>query len=82
MAEQKQQVKSADVVRVTSLIVVGDKEYQPNTLVKNLPESSIKSLLGAGHISADAKGIEYCKDELKQEVIDHTKKPEPKQEKE
>lgn len=73
----KTQAKSADIVRVTSMIKVGEKQYKPNQLVKNLPDSELKVLLEKKRVSDCEAGIKYCKDELKAEVFDHTAKPAP-----
>lgn len=67
--------KTPSLVRITSIINVDDKSYQPNDLVKNLPEATTKELLKKGRVSACEAGIEYCKKELKAEVKDHTAKP-------
>lgn len=74
----KSAIKSADTVRVTSMISVGEKKYQPNDLVKNLPDAELKVFAEKGRVSTCEAGIKYCKDELKAEVIDH--KAEPKTE--
>lgn len=72
----KKTVKSGDVVRVTGAFVIGEKLYQANTLVKNLPEADLQAQLKAGRVSDDAAGLEYCKQKLKAVVRDHTAKPE------
>ncbi|MEY8205450.1 MAG: hypothetical protein RPR40_10280 [Bermanella sp.] len=69
----KSKIKPGDVVRVTGVFQVADKIFQPNTLIKNLPEVELKIHLAAGRISADVNGIKYCKDVLKVEVVDYSK---------
>jgi len=71
----KSTVKSADVVRVTSMINVGQKSYQPNDLVKNLPAADLEGLIKKGRVSTCEAGIKYCTEELKAVPIDHTAKP-------
>ncbi|MEY8205409.1 MAG: hypothetical protein RPR40_10075 [Bermanella sp.] len=70
----KKTLKSGDTVRVTGVISIGERTYQPNTLVKNLPEADLNTNLKAGRISADEKGIKYCQEELKAKVVDHKAK--------
>ncbi len=68
-------LKSSDVVRVTTLILVDGKTYQPNQLVKNIPEKILNSCGDKKQVSNCEAGIAYCKDQLKAEVVDHTAKP-------
>ena len=76
MADKK--AKAADVVRITSIIDVDGKRYQPNQLVKNLPQAVLDACLQRSQISTCEAGVEYCKKELKADVIDHAAKPEEK----
>tara|TARA_B110000196_G_scaffold317906_1_gene332079 strand:- start:11729 stop:11980 length:252 start_codon:yes stop_codon:yes gene_type:complete len=81
MANKKEN-KITDTVRITSAIQIDGKAYEPNQLVKNLPEKALEELVLLNRASTSKEGIEYCEKELKVKVVDHTAKPTEKTEKE
>lgn len=79
--EKKAKLTGKETARITSIVMVGGKTYQPNQLVKNLPAKELQELIENQSATLSDADIKYCKEELKAEVIDHTAKPEPKAEK-
>ena len=68
-----------ETARITTVIEVDGKTYQPNQLVKNIPEKQLAPLIELCRVSIKKEDIKYCEDELKAEVVDHTAKPTEKE---
>ena len=64
-----------EIARITTVIEVDGKKYQPNQLVKNIPEKQLTTLVDLCRVSIKKEDVDYCKEELKAEVLDHTAKP-------
>ncbi len=70
MADDKK-VKSGDIVRVLSVIACDGITYQPNQLVKDLPEEHLAVFLKSHYVTANQADIEYCQNKLKAKVVNH-----------
>ena len=73
--EKKVKCTGKETARITSMVQVGEKLYQPNQLVKNIPAEELEELVLIGRASINKSDVDYCVKELKVEVIDHTAKP-------
>jgi hypothetical protein len=80
--DKKLKLTGKETARITSMIQLGEKAYQPNQLVKNIPAKELEELVLLNRACINKADIEYCAKELKAEVIDHTAKPEKTAEKE
>jgi hypothetical protein len=80
-AEAKAQSKftGKETARITSVVQIGDKAYQPNQLVKNIPAKELEALVLLNRACINEADIEYCAKELKAEIIDHAAKPAKKE---
>lgn len=74
MSDGKLKFTGKETARITSVVQVGEKIYQPNQLVKNIPAKELEELVLLSRACINKADIEYCVKELKAEVIDHTAK--------
>lgn len=75
MADSKLEFTGKETARITSVVQVGVKTYQPNQLVKNIPAKELEELVLLNRACTNKADVEYCAKELKAEVIDHAAKP-------
>ncbi len=73
--DKKAKLSDKEVVRITSICVVGSKTYQPNQVVEKIPAKDLKALIDNSRATLDEAGIAYCIEELGVKPVDHTAKP-------
>ena len=77
--DNKVKFTDKETARITSMVQVNEKAYQPNQLVKNIPAKELKELVLLNRASIKKADIDYCLEELKAEIVDHTAKPAAKE---
>ena len=80
-AEAKAESKftGKETARITSVIQVNEKAYQPNQLVKNIPAKELEELVLLNRACINKADVEYCEKVLEVKVIDHAAKPTEKE---
>lgn len=78
-AEAPSKFTGKEIARITSVVQVNEKTYQPNQLVKNIPAKELEELVLLNRASINEADVEYCKKELEVKVIDHVATPADKE---
>lgn len=62
MAKKNQ--AGGNLVRITSIVMLGGVTYQPNDLVSDIPEGELKELIDTGKALDSEANINYCLNEI------------------